>query len=259
MMISNLFCFLVVVKAPSWRGWYFHLCLEWGVGSSRWGFGPSTDFSAAFLFSDPFFSFIHSYIYLAVNRCFFVRAPYSFILSGWWWCATFLYSSLVGCFPHLFIQSLLSNYLLYYVCTTTLPVSSSSSLFLDWLCFSHIPCDSFFSSLTWFCLRTSRHQQWLVAPTQAPLNLTFVSFLPLQLKLNMNNNEGEGDTSTFVLNGEWHLLGNRIDPVSKSTISHHKNDWTPQMQTLTNWLLSTTTTTTMTQYTIVLKTCQQLN
>jgi hypothetical protein len=23
----------------------------------------------------------------------------------------------------------------------------------------------------------------------------------------MNNEKGEGDTSTFVLNGEWHLLG----------------------------------------------------
>ena len=31
----------------------------------------------------------------------------------------------------------------------------------------------------------------------------------LQLDLKMNNDKGEGDTSTFVLNGEWHLLGNK--------------------------------------------------
>ena len=30
----------------------------------------------------------------------------------------------------------------------------------------------------------------------------------LQLNLDLNNEKGEGDTSTFVLNGEWHLLGN---------------------------------------------------
>jgi nicotinic acetylcholine receptor len=28
-----------------------------------------------------------------------------------------------------------------------------------------------------------------------------------KLDLNMNNEKGEGDTSTFVLNGEWHLIG----------------------------------------------------
>ena len=26
----------------------------------------------------------------------------------------------------------------------------------------------------------------------------------------MNNDKGEGDMSTFVLNGEWHLLGNNV-------------------------------------------------
>ena len=30
----------------------------------------------------------------------------------------------------------------------------------------------------------------------------------LQLDLKMNNDQG--DTSTFVLNGEWHLLGNKL-------------------------------------------------
>lgn len=41
---------------------------------------------------------------------------------------------------------------------------------------------------------------------------------PLQLNLQMQN-EGEGDTSTFVLNGEWHLLGTatKKPPARKKT------------------------------------------
>ena len=33
------------------------------------------------------------------------------------------------------------------------------------------------------------------------------NWLPFQLNLDMINENGEGDTSSFVLNGEWHLLG----------------------------------------------------
>ena len=37
--------------------------------------------------------------------------------------------------------------------------------------------------------------------------LTRKNWLPFQLNLDMINENGEGDTSSFVLNGEWHLLG----------------------------------------------------
>ena len=29
-----------------------------------------------------------------------------------------------------------------------------------------------------------------------------------QINLDLNNDKGEGDTSTYIENGEWHLLGN---------------------------------------------------
>ena len=32
----------------------------------------------------------------------------------------------------------------------------------------------------------------------------------------MNNEIGEGDTSTFVLNGEWHLLGKSDEEQNKA-------------------------------------------
>ena len=34
------------------------------------------------------------------------------------------------------------------------------------------------------------------------------NWLLFQLNLDMINAEGQGDTSSFVLNGEWHLIGN---------------------------------------------------
>jgi hypothetical protein len=46
----------------------------------------------------------------------------------------------------------------------------------------------------------------------SPMQLSHLTpgFLPLPLQLNliMNNDEGEGVTSTYVANGEWHLIGN---------------------------------------------------
>ena len=39
------------------------------------------------------------------------------------------------------------------------------------------------------------------------VKLLFVLMALLQLDLAMNNDDGKGDTSTFVLNGEWHLIG----------------------------------------------------
>lgn len=42
------------------------------------------------------------------------------------------------------------------------------------------------------------------------VKLLFVLMALLQLDLAMNNDDGKGDTSTFVLNGEWHLLGNKL-------------------------------------------------
>ena len=53
-------------------------------------------------------------------------------------------------------------------------------------------------------------QLWLVANAgQAISQIINVLMALLQLDLKMNNDKGEGDTSTFVLNGEWHLLGNK--------------------------------------------------
>lgn len=74
------------------------------------------------------------------------------------------------------------------------------------------------------------NQNWsnVVVMTMECISLTnFDHFLLplLQLDLVMNNDLGEGDTSTFVLNGEWHLLGNRIHPIFSMFYYCHQNQW----------------------------------